>query len=374
MPALAIAERVRRERPDLEPVLVGAERGIEASLLPTRDFRFHLLPVEPIYRRQWWKNLRWPFVMGSLLSRLGKVFDTERPVAVLGTGGYASGPCVWLGTRRGIPTAIQEQNAFPGLVTRLLSKRVDQVYLGLPEARARLTFGRQTTVFDTGNPIAPPEPERRQSALRRFGLVATSPRRHGSGEQTDARGDLATWRPVVLITGGSQGALAINEATARWIDAGGANAVTVLWATGRGSYERFARYHRPPGVQVFGFLDPMADGYAVADLVVARAGMMTGAELCAWGLPSVLIPLPTAAADHQRHNAEALAAAGAAEMVLQSELEGGFGSTISALLADHPRRAAMARAALDRGKPEAAGEIVGYLLGLIPGREALSQL
>jgi len=357
MPALAIAERLRIERPDLEPVLVGAERGIEASILPSRDFRFHLLPVEPIYRRQWWKNFRWPFVMGKLLSRLGTLFDAEHPIAVLGTGGYASGPCAWLGTRRGIPTAIQEQNAFPGLVTRLLSKRVDQVYLGLPEARRRLRFGGRTLIFDTGNPISPPDTARRDSARARFGLDAMSPS-----------------RPVVLITGGSQGALAINQATARWLDAGGAEGANILWATGRGSFDQFSRYHRPPGVQVFGFLDPMADGYAVADLVVARAGMMTGAELCAWGLPSVLIPLPTAAADHQRHNAEALAQAGAAEMILQSELNTRFGATIRALLADTPRRQRMAAAALKRGKPGAAGEITGHILGLISSREALSQL
>nr|MBP9201845.1 glycosyltransferase [Gemmatimonadales bacterium] len=110
MPALAIAARLRAQRPDLEPVLVGAERGIEATLLPTRDFRYHLLPVEPIYRRQWWKNVRWPAVAWGLLRRLGRLFAEEQPVAVIGTGGYASGPAVWWATRRGIPTALQEQN------------------------------------------------------------------------------------------------------------------------------------------------------------------------------------------------------------------------------------------------------------------------
>ena len=142
MPAPAIAARLRAQRPDLEPVLVGAERGIEATLLPTRDFRYHLLPVEPIYRRQWWKNVRWPAVAWGLLRRLGGLFAEEQPVAVIGTGGYASGPAVWWAARRGIPTALQEQNAFPGVVTRLLSRRVRHVYLGLPEARSRLRFGR----------------------------------------------------------------------------------------------------------------------------------------------------------------------------------------------------------------------------------------
>ena len=146
MPALAIATRLRERRPDLEPVLVGAERGIEARLLPTRDFRYHLLPVEPLYRRQWWKNVRWPFVAAKLLGKLNGVFAEERPVAVIGTGGYASGPCVWQATRRRLPTGMQEQNAFPGLVTRLLSSRVRHLYLGLPEARNRLRIGSGTKI------------------------------------------------------------------------------------------------------------------------------------------------------------------------------------------------------------------------------------
>jgi UDP-N-acetylglucosamine--N-acetylmuramyl-(pentapeptide) pyrophosphoryl-undecaprenol N-acetylglucosamine transferase len=351
MPALAIATRLRVRRPDLEPVLIGAERGIEATLLPNRDFRYHLLPVEPLYRREWWKNLRWPFVALRLLRRLGEVFHAEHPVGVLGTGGYASAPSVWFGIRQGIPTAIQEQNAFPGLATRAFSRRVDHVYLGLPEARGRLRFGPRTSVFDTGNPIPVPDPSRRAGALARFGLNGAGP---------------AGRRAVVLITGGSQGALAINQAVAGWLDAGGGQEVTVLWATGRGSYPQFARYHNPPAMQVFDFLDPIADAYAVADLAVGRAGMMTGAELCAWGIPSVLIPLPTAAEDHQRHNAEALAAAGASVMILQQNLSPGeLGRVIDGLIGDRARLKAMSETARARGKPAAADDIVSHLLTLL---------
>jgi UDP-N-acetylglucosamine--N-acetylmuramyl-(pentapeptide) pyrophosphoryl-undecaprenol N-acetylglucosamine transferase len=346
MPALALASELRRLRPDLEPVLVGAVRGIERSLLPTRDFRYVLLPAEPLYRRQWWRNFRWPLVAGRLLRSVDALLDRERPVAVLGTGGYASAPVVYLAGRRGIPTAIQEQNAFPGLATRLLSGRVRHVYLGAPEARGHLRLRKGVEVFDTGNPITPPDPSRAPAARRRFGLTGG--------------------RPVVLITGGSQGALALNEATAGWLDAGGGRAITVLWATGRGSYERFRRCHNPPDVQVFDFLDPIADGFAVADLVVGRAGMMTCAELCAWGLPSILIPLPTAAADHQTSNARALERAGAARVLLQAELTPGrLGQDISRLLDRSDERLPMARAALARGRPGASAEIVSRLLTLL---------
>ena len=345
MPALAIAEALRRRTPDVEPVLIGAARGVEARLLPTRDFRFHLLPSEPIYRRTWWKNVRWPLIMGKLLRAVSGVFDAERPVAVLGTGGYASGPVVWWAARHGVPTAVQEQNAYPGLATRLLSRRVRHVYLGLPEARSLLRFGAATEVFETGNPIAPPSPERRAAALARFGLGGA--------------------RPVVLVTGGSQGALAINRAVAGWLDAGGPRGADLIWVTGRGTYEEFASRHRPPAVQVVDFLDPMADGYAVADLVVSRAGMITVAELCAWGLPSVLVPLPTAAADHQTHNGRVLAEAGAAAVLPQAQLTPArLGETVESLLDDRVARGVMAAKALARGRPHAAAEIVSRLLTL----------
>ena len=349
MPALAIADALRRAAPDLEPVMVGAARGVEARLLPTRDFRFHLLPSEPIYRRQWWRNARWPVIGVRLLRELHRLFQRESPVAVLGTGGYASGPVVWSGARRGLPSAIQEQNAFPGLASRMLAGRVRHIYLGVPEAAGRLGPGRQTEVFDTGNPIVPPDPERRVAALARFGLEGAE--------------------RVLLATGGSQGSLALNRAVAVWLDAGGASGWTVLWVTGRGNHPEFVGRHRPPHVQVLDFLDPMADGYAVAELVVSRAGMMTVAEICAWGLPSILVPLPTAAADHQTGNARVMERAGAARMLPQSVLEAdGLAPSLAPLLLDGGQRRRLASAALSRGRPDAVDRIVEHLLTLLPDR------
>lgn len=348
MPALAIAERLRARRPDLEPVLVGANRGIEARILPTRSFRYHLLPIEPLYRREWWRNVRWPLVAARVYRALGRLFAEERPLAVLGTGGYASAPSVWYAARHGLPTALQEQNAYPGLATRLLADRVDHIYLGMPEARSRLRPGLATRVFDPGNPVAPPEPGRRAAALVRFGLAG------------DER--------VLLVTGGSQGAVAINQAVAQWLDRGGGHGTTVLWATGRGSHAQFARYDRPPAVQVFDFLDPIQDAYAVATLVIGRAGMMTAAELCAWGVPMVLVPLPTSAGDHQRHNAAALASAGAAVALEQGpDLSARLASTVDGLFGDGPRLARMAGAARSRGRPAAVDEIVTQFLTLFGG-------
>ncbi len=346
MPALAIAGALQEDAPGIEPVLIGASRGVEARILPTRSFRFYLLPTEPIYRRAWWLNVRWPFVAGRLLRQVARVFENEQPAAVIGTGGYASGPVVWWAAHHEIPTAIQEQNAYPGLASRWLSRRVGHVYLGLPEAARLLRFGKATRVFDTGNPITTPAPERRGEALAKFGL--------------DGK------RPVILVTGGSQGALAINRAVAGWLASGGPEDASLIWVTGRGTHAEFARHHQPPSVQVLDFLDPMADGYAVADLVVSRAGMITVAELCAWGLPNVLVPLPTAAADHQSHNARVLAASGASLLLPQAELTPErLRDVITALLSDPIRRKQMGERALARGRPHAAREIVSNLLTLI---------
>ena len=345
MPALAVANEIRNAAPGLEPVLIGAVRGVEARILPTRDFRYHLLPSEPIYRRTWWRNFRWPFVAGRLLRAVDKLFHLERPLAVLGTGGYASGPIVWWAARHGIPTAIQEQNAYPGIATRWLSRRVRHVYLGLPEARRLLRFGPRTEVFDTGNPITPPAPERAADARRKFGLDGS--------------------RPVLLITGGSQGALAINRTVAAWLDRQGAAEADVIWVTGRGSFEEFSGYQRS-NIRVVDFLDPMADAYAVADLVLSRAGMITVAELCAWGLANVLVPLPTAAADHQSYNARVLAESGASILLPQAELTPeNLGKVVGDLLADPHRRQRMAEQARARGRPHSARDIVSKMLTLI---------
>jgi UDP-N-acetylglucosamine--N-acetylmuramyl-(pentapeptide) pyrophosphoryl-undecaprenol N-acetylglucosamine transferase len=346
MPALAIASALQESGAGVEPVVIGATRGVESRILPTREFRFHLLPTEPIYRRAWWRNFRWPFLAGRLLRGVARLFENEAPAAVIGTGGYASGPVVWWAARHGIPTAIQEQNAYPGLASRWLSGRVRHVYLGLPEAARLLKLGKNTQVFDTGNPITPPAPERKAAAMAKFGL--------------DGK------RPVVLVTGGSQGALAINRAVAGWVGGNGRPDATLIWVTGPGSHQEFAGYHRPPNVHVVGFLDPMADGYAVADLVVSRAGMITVAELCAWGIPSILIPLPTAAADHQTYNARVLESAGAARLLPQSELTpSNLATAIAGLLEDTAQRKQMSERALSRGRPHAARDIVSNLLTLI---------
>src|SRR5439155_11040041 len=344
MPALALARAAASQ--GVEPVLVGAMRGIEAQVLPSHPFRFHLLPMEPLYRRTWWRNLRWPFIAVRAWRAAGRVLADERPAIVVGTGGYAAGPVVWRAQRAGIPTALQEQNAFPGITTRWLARGARQVHLGFPEARARLQPGHGTEVIAPGNPIAPPERVDRAAVLATFGLRPE--------------------RPTVFVFGGSQGARALNEAVAGALTGGLLAGVNVLWGTGAAHRVRYAPLAVSGRVVVYGFIDPMGPAYAAADLVCCRAGAMTVAELCAWGKPSVLVPLPTAAADHQAFNARALAAAGAAELLLERDLSpASLARALTSLVGNPTRLASLSAAARSRGHPDAAQTIMSKILTLV---------
>jgi UDP-N-acetylglucosamine--N-acetylmuramyl-(pentapeptide) pyrophosphoryl-undecaprenol N-acetylglucosamine transferase len=346
MPALALAQALQDAGRGIEPMLAGAERGIEAHVLPRYPFPYQLLPMEPIYRRTWWKNLRWLLIGGRVWRAVGRLLDVERPAVVIGTGGYAAGPVVWRAQRAGIPTVVVEENASPGLTTRWLARRARQVHLGFPEARERLHRGKHTEVYALGNPVRPPEPGDRGAALAEFGLHAS--------------------RPTLLVFGGSQGAKAINYAVAGALERRLLDATNVLWGTGVAHESVLARYGVPGRVVVKGFFDPMTAAYRAADLVVSRAGAMTVAELCAWGKPSILIPLATAAADHQTQNARALAAADAALYLPEKGLTPfALAEQVIGLATDHPRREALAANARSRGRPNAAREIVSRILTLI---------
>ena len=348
MPALAIADEMVRLDPTVRPFFVGSRRGIEASVLPQRPWPYELLPLEPLWRRNWWKNVGLPFALTRSLRTVGGIIAREKPALVVGTGGYVAGPVVWAAMNRGIPAVLQEANAYPGIATRWLAKRARQVHLGFPEARARLEPGPGTEVFDSGNPIPPPPSPKpaKPDAKRKLGF--------GAG------------RPLVFVTGGSQGALPINLAVAEALESGKLPGdASILWQTGQGMLDRFVRFRTELRVAVEPFIDPIADAYAAADLVIARSGG-TVASLAAWGLPAILIPLPSAAAGHQLSNARAAADAGAAVLLEQSKLTGStLAETVNSLLRDPARMAGLGAAAARRARPNAATEIASKALQLL---------
>ncbi|MEO5511365.1 MAG: undecaprenyldiphospho-muramoylpentapeptide beta-N-acetylglucosaminyltransferase [Longimicrobiales bacterium] len=357
-PALALGEAVRAADPSVEVEFVGAHRGVESRILPQQNVKHTLLPLQPIQRSQIWRN--WKLFPSALatVSGLGKLFLRFKPRLVVGTGGYVSGPACMFAVLTGVPIAIQEQNSHPGFTTRVLSRWAAQVHLGFPEAAAKLKPGKNTEVIAAGNPIRPPDRSLEVAACRaRFGIARMS--------------------TVLLVVGGSQGARAVNEALLGAIElvmrgelpappAG----FEVLWATGPTQYDavnaRLNAAGNPAWVHAQGYIDAMAEALAASNMAVSRAGAMATAELLAWGIPMVLIPLPTAAADHQRFNARALEEAGAAVVVEEEDLTPErLWADIHRLASDPLRHDQMAAAALVRARPDAARDIALHLLTLV---------
>jgi len=356
-PALNLGDAVKRADPDAETYFVGAQRGVESRVLPEKGVRHQLLPLEPIRRARPWENWKLVPAMFGAWGRLRGIFGTFRPQVAVGTGGYASGPAVFYALLRGVPIALQEQNSYPGFVTRKLAGRARQLHLAFPEARKYLKPGPKTEVFEYGNPITPPDFHvGRAEARGRFGLAGGT---------------------VCLVTGGSQGARAVNEALLSDLRGVAEKRLPpppagfeILWATGTANFDsiqaKLGEIGRPEWVKVQPYITDMPGALASADFAIARAGAMSLAELCAWGVPAILVPLPTAAANHQHHNAVALADAGAALLVPEAELgQGRLWGEMMKLAADPEDRVRLAAKAKERGQPDAADRIAAELLRLV---------
>ncbi len=347
-PGLAIARAVMRAAPDVTPFFVGARRGVERDVLPTTGFAFELLDLHPLYRSRPWEN--WRTLRGGFTAwqRFAAIVRDERPACVVGTGGYASGLALGYAGMHGIPYIIQEQNSYPGLTTRVFSRRARQVHNGFPEAASHLSPGPNTIMFDSGNPIEPPPvPLPDRSAAR------------------VAWGFPPVGGHVMLIYGGSQGSRAINDVVASWVANSLPPTLHVIWATGQKTYGEYAALETDR-VSIRPYLSPVSDAYAAADFALSRGGAIATAELCAWGIPPLVVPLPTAAADHQTANARALAAAGAAEVILQRELTPErLNAAVTALTSSPALLRDRSSAARSRARPDAAAEIARHLLGLI---------
>lgn len=346
-PALAIARAMVAADPRVQPFFIGAKRGIEREVLPTTEFPFELFELHPLYRSRPWLNWRTMAGGATAWRRIADVAGERGACSLVATGGYAAGVALGFAAARGMPFVIQEQNSFPGLTVRLFAPRAAQIHLGFPEAADRLKTGPNTRVFMSGNPIEPPPVDRpaRAAAALEWGFDDS-------------------FAPVILVFGGSQGAEGINRAVSDWLWAGGLEKLgaRLIWATGPANFELYAA-HEGATVRVRPYISPMQDAYAAADLAVSRAGAMTTAELAAWGLPAILVPLPTAAADHQTANARAIAASDAAVLLRQDRFDAAvLDHALNGLLNAPGKLAGMAEAAFERARPAAAHDIAAHIL------------
>lgn len=356
-PALALCQALQELRPDVRPFFLGAQRGLEARVLPERQVEHILLPVAGLEGRGLWGRGAALVGLARSLFLAGEAFHRLRPRVVVVTGGYAGGPAGILAALMGIPLALQEQNAWPGLTTRVLSRWARQIHLAFPEALQGLPRRARSRARISGNPIREPDSRTPAEARRALGL--------------DPEG------PVLLVVGGSQGAQVLNQVLLEVVEGVVEErlrrppGLQLLWSTGPRNFQevqrRLAKLGSPAWVRIFGFLDDMASALRAATLAVSRAGAITTSEFLAWGVPSILVPLPSSAGGHQARNAESLAKAGVALWIPQPELTSRRLWDAVLELVDHPTTLeAMRTRALARARPRAGREIASALTSLLP--------
>jgi UDP-N-acetylglucosamine--N-acetylmuramyl-(pentapeptide) pyrophosphoryl-undecaprenol N-acetylglucosamine transferase len=345
-PGIALAEEVVMRHPKNDAVFVGTARGLEAQVVPAAGFPFDLVDVKGLKGKGLKGALQNLLLLPRALLRSVAILRQWRPDVVVGVGGYASGPVVLAAWLLRIPTAVQEQNAAAGLTNRILGRFVRAAFTAFPEAASDFPRGK---VFQLGNPI-------RRQLLDNF-----------------MRPEADHERARLLVFGGSQGAHALNmrvvEALPHLADL--KDKLAIVHQTGARDREQVERGYRAVGFEpdVRDFITDMSRAYAEADLVLCRAGATTLAELTVCKKPSILVPFPAAADNHQVLNALSLATAGAAVMIEERDLTGELlAAEIRSILANPERRRKMARAAGRLGAPAAAREIADVCASLVARR------
>jgi UDP-N-acetylglucosamine--N-acetylmuramyl-(pentapeptide) pyrophosphoryl-undecaprenol N-acetylglucosamine transferase len=346
-PGIAVAREIATRIPTAEISFVGTSRGIESRVVPLEGFALDLIRSGGLKGKSIVARGRGAALLPLGLADAWGVVSRRRPHLVIGVGGYSSGPVVLVAAVRGVPTMLLEQNAVPGLTNRLLARFVRAAAVTFESSRP--FFGAKA--FVSGNPVR----------LEFLNAVEA---------ETESDRDAPASGVRILVFGGSQGAHAINVAMVEAAEelAAGAPDLRLTHQTGERDVEMVLAAYRRAGLaaDVRPFFDDMGRQLGRADLIVCRAGATTLAEITAAGKAAILIPLPTATDDHQRRNAEALAATGAAEMLLQSDLMGGrLARRILTLSADREGRMRMATAARTMARPGAARMIVDRALQLV---------
>lgn len=351
-PALTIVRAIQKKIPDAEFLYVGTKDGLEVDIVPKEGIAFETVNIQGFKRSLTPENLvRGAQAFGGVMKAMGIVRRFKPDVAV-GTGGYVCGPILLASSLMGIPTLIQEQNVMPGVTNRLLARFVSCIAMGTKEAAEHFPKGKR--VF-TGNPIREEVMRARsEDGKKLFGLDPKA--------------------KTVLVSGGSRGARSINRAMVGVLaHYAGRDGVQILHVTGKAGYDDTMERLQEAGVDLAAagnlFVEPylynMPQALACADVAVFRAGAIGIAELTARGVPSVLIPYPFAAANHQEMNARAIATAGAARMILDRELTSErLLSVLAELLSEDAKLRRMAKAAKKLGRPKAADEIASRVIRL----------
>lgn len=347
-PAVAIANEIKKLVPDAEILFVGAEGKMEMEKVPAAGYKIIGVPIAGLQRKFSWANFKLPFLIIKSLFKTRNIINEFNPDVVVGTGGYASGPLLKAATSKGIPALLQEQNSYAGITNKILSKKASKIcvaYEGMEK------FFPKEKIILTGNPVRQDilnVGEKRNEAYQFFNLDNT--------------------KKTVLIVGGSLGAKGINEAIALGIDDFINNNIQVLWQTGKLYYpiaEEQCSSLKGKGILVTEFISRMDLAYALADCVISRAGAGAISELCIVKKASILVPLPTAAEDHQTQNALSLSKHNAAILVKESNAKKDLIKTTIHLISNPSKLNEIAENAGKLAHPDATKTIANEVLKLV---------
>jgi len=343
-PAIAIANELESRFPDAEILFVGASDKMEMQKVPQAGYKIKGLWIAGLQRKLTFQNLMFPFKLVSSLWESRKIIKKFKPDVVIGTGGFASGPLLKMANSMNIPTVIQEQNSYPGITNKLLSKKANSICVAYDHLER---FFPADKMILTGNPVRQDLldiQDKRKEAIEYFNLDPS--------------------RKTLLILGGSLGARRINQLIEKELGNFHSLNIQVIWQCGKFYLEDYKKYNKH-GVQVVAFIERMDLVYAAADIIISRAGASSVSELCVVGKPVIFIPSPNVAEDHQTKNAEAIVKKKGAILLKESQLEEDFSLVFESLIKDQGKQDQLSENIKLLAKPRATDQIVDAIVKLI---------
>jgi UDP-N-acetylglucosamine--N-acetylmuramyl-(pentapeptide) pyrophosphoryl-undecaprenol N-acetylglucosamine transferase len=343
-PAVAIANELKSRFPNAEFLFVGAKDKMEMQKVPQSGYKIEGLWIAGLQRKLTLQNAMFPFKLIDSLWKSRKIIKEFKPNVVIGTGGFASGPLLQMANMLNIPTVIQEQNSFPGITNKILSKKANKICVAYENLER---FFPKEKMILTGNPVRQDLIDiesKRAEAIHYFNLDRN--------------------KKTLLVLGGSLGARRVNQLIEKELDNLNALNVQVIWQCGKLYFEDYDKYNSN-NVQVLAFIDRMDLVYAAADIVISRAGASSVSELCIVGKPVIFIPSPNVAEDHQTKNAKSIVDKKGALMLKESELDTQFSIVFEALLKDIGKQDQLSKNIKQLALPNATKQIVDEIVKLI---------
>lgn len=343
-PAVAIANELKSRFPEAEFLFVGAKDKMEMQKVPQAGYAIKGLWISGIQRKLTLDNAMFPFKLLSSMWNSFRIIKNFKPDVVIGTGGFASGAVLKVASMLGIPTVIQEQNSYPGITNKLLAKKANKICVAYENLER---FFPKDKMILTGNPV-------RQDLIN-----------EASKSEAIAYFKLDANKKTLLVLGGSLGARRINQLIEKELDFLLSQNIQIIWQCGKLYLNDYSKYNEKENVHVVAFIDRMDLVYAAADVVISRSGASSVSELCIVGKPTIFIPSPNVAEDHQTKNAKAISDKNGAILIRESELEAQFETVFSDLISNESKQVELSQNIKKLAKPNATKDIVEEIVKLI---------